>query len=45
MYKPSSKTTNPDLTNYGQNAYFWIGHGCVWVPARVSVGLGWPPNL
>jgi hypothetical protein len=20
---------NPDLTNYGQNAYLWIGRGCV----------------
>jgi hypothetical protein len=31
---------NPDLTNNGQNAYFWTGQGCVWVPARVSADLG-----
>jgi hypothetical protein len=28
------KGPNPDLTNYGQNAYFWTGQGC----GRVSAG-------
>ena len=29
-------STNPNLINYGQNAYFWIRQGCGWFP----VGCG-----
>jgi hypothetical protein len=36
---------NPNLTNYRQNAYLWTGQGCGRIPARVSVGLDWPPNF
>jgi hypothetical protein len=41
----TSVPKNPDLTNYGQNAYFWTGQGCGRVPARVSADLDGLPNF